>query len=116
MYLKVRTVRDRIIVIFITILSLSFIVYGTYATYNVYDNIMDNNYKNINLMIDITSENLNQAHSLILSTSFAMSGSDSIKHWIDDQNYFSKGNKAYYLICFLQQESSGSTTFLYMAS
>jgi two-component system sensor histidine kinase YesM len=72
-------------------------VYGTFATYNVYDNIMENSYKNINLMIDVTIENLNLANSMISSTKFALSGSDSIRHWIDDQNYFSKNNKDYYL-------------------
>ena len=97
MYRKVLTARNRIIVRFIVILILSFLVYGTYATYNVYDNIMENNYKNINLMIDVTIENLNQANSMISSTKFALSGSDSIRYWIEDQSYFSKYNKDYYL-------------------
>lgn len=97
MHRKVLTARNRIIVMFIIILILSFGVYGTYATYNVYDNIMENNYKNINLMIDVTIENLNLANSLIWSTTFALSGSDSIKNWIDDQSYYSKSNKDNYL-------------------
>lgn len=58
MHRKVLTARNRIIVMFIIILILSFGVYGTYVTYNVYDNIMENNYKNLNLMIDVTIENL----------------------------------------------------------
>ncbi len=94
---KVLTARNRIIVMFVIILILSFGVYGTYATYNVYDNILKNNYKNINLMIDVTIENLNQANSMISSTKFALSGSDSIRYWIEDQNYFSTTNKDYYL-------------------
>lgn len=97
MHRKVLTARNRIIVMFIIILILSFGVYGTYATYNVYDNIMENNYKNINLMTDVTIENLNLANSLIWSTTFALSGSDSVKKWIDDQSYYSKSNKDNYL-------------------
>ncbi len=97
MHKKVLTARNRIIVMFVIILILSFGVYGTYATYNVYDNILKNNYKNINLMLDVTIENLNQANSMISSTKFALSGSDSIRYWIEDQNYFSTTNKDYYL-------------------
>ncbi len=97
MHRKVLTARNRIIVMFVIILIVSFGVYGTYATYNVYDNIMKNNYKNINLMIDVTIENLSQTNSLIWSTTFALAGSDSVKYWIEDQEYFSKGNKDSYL-------------------
>lgn len=96
MHRKALTARNHIIAIFVIILIASFGIYGTYATYSVYDNIMENNYKNINLMIDVTKENLSQTSSLIWSTTFALSGSDSVKYWINDQNYFSKGNEVNY--------------------
>lgn len=93
MYSKLQDARNRVICKFVMILIICFCVYGTYVTYNVYHNILKNNYENINSMVDVTIENLNQTFELIRGTTIALSGSDSVENWINDQSYFSNGNK-----------------------
>ncbi|GKX30791.1 hypothetical protein SH1V18_32710 [Vallitalea longa] len=91
------SVRGRIVLMFITIMLLLILVFGTYATYNMYNNIMKNTYKNMNLMIDANSENLNQSFSIITNTTIALSASDAVQEWIKDDSYFDKENERYYL-------------------
>lgn len=91
------SVRGRIVTMFIAIMLLTILVFGTYATYNMYENIMKNTYKNMNLMIDANNENLNQSFSIITNTSIALSASDAVQEWIKDDSYFDKENEKYYL-------------------
>lgn len=91
------SVRGRIVTMFIAIMLITILVFGTYATYNMYNNIMKNTYKNMNLMIDANNENLNQSFSIITNTSIALSASDAVQEWIKDGDYFNKNNEKYYL-------------------
>lgn len=91
------TARNRIVLKIIAILTFSLVFYGMYTTYHVYNNLLDNNYNNINLMMNVTIDNINQANNLMKSTSFALSGSESIRSWVNDDTYFSKSNRDYYL-------------------
>lgn len=95
--LKLLSIRGRIISVFLGIMLLAIVVFGTYATQHVYNKIMENTYKNMNLMIDATSENINSSFILIENTTIALSTSTAVNEWINNQQYFEKTNPDYYL-------------------
>ena len=82
------------------ILIISFLVYGAYVSYSIFKNLMDNNYANIDMMVDVNVESIEQKMELIRGITFALSGSDSVDNWRQDQGYFSRGDKN----SFLNQE------------
>ncbi|ROR28236.1 histidine kinase [Mobilisporobacter senegalensis] len=85
--------KNSFILKFSVILMATFLLYGTYVSRETYQNILKNNYKNIDIMVDVDIESLRQTHELIRGTTFSLSGSDSIEGWRRDETFFSRGDK-----------------------
>lgn len=97
MYNRLHDARFRVVFKFIIILIISFVIYGTYVGNTIYHNISMHYYESMDATVDVTTDMLSQTLELIRGTTYALSASDSVGHWMADKNFFSGENKNSYL-------------------
>lgn len=90
---RVENARNNLIIRFVIVLICAISIYGIFASYSVYKNMLNNNYKSIETSIDVSTENMGQTLAMIRGITYALSGSESIEKWRADQTYFTKENK-----------------------
>lgn len=81
----------------VVVLLIAFAIYGTVTAISVYNSTLTRNYENIDGLVDNTIENISQNLAMIKGTMIALSGSDAIVNWRDDNTYFSTNDKSAYL-------------------
>ncbi|BES63641.1 hypothetical protein SANA_00800 [Gottschalkiaceae bacterium SANA] len=91
------SIRGKIILVFLVIMMVSILVMGIYAVHQMYNSLMTNTYRNMNLMIESTGESISDSFSMIENATIALSASESVTEWLEDSHYFDEDNEAYYL-------------------
>ncbi len=74
-------------------LLIAFTIYGTVVTTVVYRNVLAENYSNIEGILDSGAENIERTFEMMNGAMIALSGSDSMARWRNNNNYFSTKDK-----------------------
>ncbi len=81
------------LIVFISVLCVSFLFYGFYVSWRTYRQQARVYYESIESLSDSAVENLTRTFKIMSGSVIALSGSDSIKQWVQDTSLFLDSNR-----------------------
>ncbi len=81
------------IIVFISVLCVSFLLYGFYVSWRTYRQQARVYYESIESLSDSAVENLTRTFKIMSGSVIALSGSESIKQWVQDTSLFLDSNR-----------------------
>ena len=85
---RVDNARNNLIMKFALVLVIVLVLYTLFVSYSVYRKLLGNNYESLKNAIRTTADAMSQTLDMMRGTTYALSGSQSVKDWITDGNYF----------------------------
>lgn len=89
--------KNKSILKIILVLLGAFALYGTITGISAYRTTLESNYENVRRQAEVTVDSVDRNMSMIRGTMIALSGSDSIVKWRNDNDYFNTAEKGGYL-------------------
>ena len=90
---RVNNARNNLIMKFALVLVIVLVLYTLFVSYSVYRKLLGNNYESLKNAIRTTADNMSQTLDMMRSTTYALSGSQSVKNWIKDRSCFTGRDK-----------------------
>lgn len=93
MHSRVDNARNNLIMKFVLVLIIVLLLYTLFVSYSVYRKLLDNNYESLETAVETTANTMSQTLEMMRGITYALSGSESIENWRNNEDYFTGNDK-----------------------